>query len=118
MDNDILNVSGKTLKHLLNLMQRNALDFTALERMDANLDSLSKDKKVKKTRHKQRLSKHTDLSGQSFRGQKKRHSLKAGQPASKQTRISSKQTSTSTCARSTNPAQTHRVRCMNKTKFA
>ena len=70
MDNDILNVSGKTFKHLLNLMQRNALDFTALERMDANLDSISKNKKDKKTRHKQRLSKHTDLSGQTFRGQK------------------------------------------------
>jgi hypothetical protein len=48
MDNDILNVSGKTFKHLLNLMQRNALDFSALERMDANLDSISKDKKDKK----------------------------------------------------------------------
>ena len=70
MDNDILNVSGKTFKHLLNLMQRNALDFTALERMDANLDSISKNKKDKKTRHTQRLSKHTDLSGQTFRGQK------------------------------------------------
>jgi hypothetical protein len=36
MDNDILNVSCKTFKHLLNLMQRNALNFAALERLDAN----------------------------------------------------------------------------------
>ena len=71
-DNDVLNVSGKTLKnYLLPLMQHNASDFAALERYDANLDSLPMGfKKDTTTRHKQRLSKHGDRSGQTFIGGK------------------------------------------------
>ena len=69
-DNDVLNVSGKTLTNLLALMQRNALDFTALKRYDANLDSLPMGTKDTTTRHKQRLFKHGDRSGRTFIGGK------------------------------------------------
>ena len=69
-DIDVLNVSGKTLTNLLALMQRNALDFTALKRYDANLDSLPMGTKDTTTRHKQRLSKHGNRSGQTFIGGK------------------------------------------------
>ena len=69
-DIDVLNVSGKTLTNLLALMQRNALDFTALKRYDANLDSLPMGTKDTTTRHKQRLSKHGNRSGRTFIGDK------------------------------------------------
>jgi hypothetical protein len=69
-ENAVLTVSGKTLKHLLALMQRNALDFAALERYDAKLDSMPAGKKDTLTRHKQKVSTHWDNSGQTFRGGK------------------------------------------------
>jgi hypothetical protein len=62
-DNDVLNVSSKTLTNLLATIQLDALDIAAIKRYDANLDSLPMGTRDTTTRHKRRLSKHGDRSG-------------------------------------------------------